>query len=101
MVEVELPPDVTAVGLKVAVPPAGSPLALKVTVCAAPLTTVVLMVLVAPCPWITLSVVGLALIEKSSVGGGEKKLKVGTSKVAPFSPVGVRVTDAPLPVTRR
>ena len=50
MVKVELPPAVTAVGLNVAVAPAGSPLALSVTVCAEPLTTAVLMVLVALCP---------------------------------------------------
>ena len=50
MVKVELPPAVTAAGLNVAVAPAGSPLALSVTVCAAPLTTAVVMLEVALCP---------------------------------------------------
>src|SRR5437879_4576005 len=50
MVKVELPPAVTAVGLKVAVAPAGSPLALSVTVCAEPLTRAVLMLDVTLCP---------------------------------------------------
>src|SRR5438034_7582462 len=61
MVKVELPPAVTAAGLSVAVAPAGSPLALRVTVCAEPLTTAVLMVLVALCPWSAVTVPGLAL----------------------------------------
>src|SRR2546422_591034 len=50
MVKVELPPAVTAVGLNVAVAPAGSPLALKLTVCAEPLTRAVVMLDVTPCP---------------------------------------------------
>src|SRR2546425_11012324 len=66
MVKVELPPAVTALGLNVAVAPAGSPPALSVTVCAEPLTRAVVMVLVAPCPSSTVRVLGLALIEKSS-----------------------------------
>ena len=50
MVKVELPPAVTALGLNVAVVPAGSPLALKVTVCAEPLTRAVVMLDVTLCP---------------------------------------------------
>jgi hypothetical protein len=43
---VELPPVVTEVGLKLAPAPAGSPLALRDTLCAQPVVTAVLIVLV-------------------------------------------------------
>jgi len=52
--------------------PSRSPLALSVTVCAAPLTTAVLMVLVQPCPWITFRMAGWRYREVSVGDGGEK-----------------------------
>jgi len=89
MVVVELPPAVTALGLKVAAAPAGSPLALKVTVCADPLTTAVAMVDVTVCPCSVLTLGGLALIEKSSDAGA---LTASAMVVA-------WLAEAPVPVT--
>ena len=51
--------------MNVAAAPAGSPLALSVTVCADPLTTAVPIVLVPLLPWTRLMLLALALIEKS------------------------------------
>ena len=65
IVSVELLPALTELGLNVAVAPAGSALALSVTVCADPLTKAVPIVLVPPVPWTRLMLLGLALIEKS------------------------------------
>ena len=65
IVMVELPPVVTLVGLKLAVAPLGKPLALKLTVCEEPVVSAVEMVLVPLAPWVTVTVVGLALMEKS------------------------------------
>ena len=48
MLRVELPPAVTALGLKLPVAPAGSPLRLRLTVWAEPLVTAVLIVVVPP-----------------------------------------------------
>ena len=64
-VSVELPPAVMVGGLSEAVTPAGTPLALSVTVCAAPLVTAVEMVDVVLPPWTADTLLGLALIEKS------------------------------------
>jgi hypothetical protein len=68
-VSVELPPAVTLVGLKLAVDPLGRPLALSEMVCAEPLVTAVLMVLVALPPAVAVTLLGLALIEKSLPAG--------------------------------
>src|SRR5207245_7443021 len=75
--KLELPPAVTELGLKEAVAPEGSPLALSVSVCADPLVTVVLMVEVPLWPWTTDTLFGLALIAKSSgrVTVSEKKVR--------------------------
>ena len=67
---VELPPAVTEAGLKLAVTPAGRPLALRLTLCAAPLVTAVLIVEVPFVPWATVRLLGLAAIEKSDGGAG-------------------------------
>jgi len=64
-VSVELPPAVMVGGLNEAVAPAGTPLALSVTVWAEPLVTVVEMVDVALPPWTADTLAGFALIEKS------------------------------------
>ena len=62
---VEEPPAVTEAGLKLTVVPAGWPLALRLTVCAEPVVTAVLIVEVPLPPCWTLTEVGLAAIEKS------------------------------------
>jgi hypothetical protein len=64
-VRVELLPALMGLGLKPAVVPAGRPAALRVTLCADPLVTVVAIVDVALPPWDALTLLGLALIEKS------------------------------------
>jgi hypothetical protein len=69
IVSVEEPPAVTELGERLAVGPEGETLALKVTVCADPLVTAVLMVDVPLAPWATLTLLGLALMEKSFGGG--------------------------------
>jgi len=89
MVRVELPVPVTLVGLKLAVAPAGSPLALRLTVCAAPVVSVVEMVLVALLPCGALTLAGLAAMEKSLVTGA---LTVSDTVV-------VWVADGAVPVT--
>ena len=68
-VSVELPPAVTAPGLKEAVTPEGSPLAESVTVSADPLMAAVEIVDVALPPCTAETLLGLALIEKS-LGAG-------------------------------
>ena len=67
-VRVELPPEVTDVGLSEAVTPAGAPLTERLTVSAAPEVSAVLMLAVPDAPWFTFRAVGLALIEKSLTG---------------------------------
>ena len=54
--------------MKAALVPLGEPVALSVTVCADPLVTVVEIVDVAVAPWTTLTLAGLAAIEKSFSG---------------------------------
>ena len=61
----ELPPAVIAGGLNDAVVPAGTTLALSVTVSAEPLVTAVEIVDVALPPWTAETLLGLAPIEKS------------------------------------
>jgi hypothetical protein len=69
-VMVDDPPAVTELGLKLTPTPEGCPLALKAMLSADPLTTAVLMpVELLLEPWGILRLVGLALIEKSSVAG--------------------------------
>src|ERR1700694_1048851 len=62
---VELLPELTGVGLKLAVAPDGRPLALSRTLCDDPLVTAVLIVGDPLAPGATVTVLGLALIEKS------------------------------------
>ena len=69
IVSVELAPAVIEPGLKEAVAPAGRPEALRLTVCADPLVTVVEMVEVPLAPRVTLTLAGLAEIEKSLTAG--------------------------------
>src|SRR5438132_289336 len=64
-VRVELPPAVTDPGLNDAVVPAGTPVALRVTLSAEPLVTAVEMVDVALPPCTAETLLGVALIEKS------------------------------------
>jgi hypothetical protein len=65
IVSVDDPPVVTELGLKLAVAPEGSPLALSDTDCADPLVTAVEIVDVADAPCVTDTLDGLAEIEKS------------------------------------
>ena len=88
-VNVELAPDAIELGLNEAAAPAGSPLALSVTVCADPLTTAVPIVLVPLLPWTRVKLPGLALIEKSSVMGAVTLSEIEVEWVA----------DVPVPVT--
>jgi hypothetical protein len=64
-VSVELAPAEIGLGLKPALVPEGTPVALKLTLCGEPVVTAVEMVLVALPPWDALTPLGLALIEKS------------------------------------
>jgi hypothetical protein len=64
-VSVELEPAVIGFGLNEAVAPAGTPVALRVTLSAAPLVTAVETVDVALPPWSADTLLGFALIEKS------------------------------------
>ena len=70
IVRVLFVPEVAVAGLKVAVAPVGRPEADRVTDCAAPEVTAVLIVVVAADPALTLPDVGDAATEKSFVGGG-------------------------------
>jgi hypothetical protein len=69
IVNVELCPDAIEAGLNDADAPAGRPDADNATFCAAPLVTVVLIVLDAGCPAVTDTELGAAAIEKSFDGG--------------------------------
>src|SRR5262249_7896852 len=69
-VSVELPPVVTEVGLNAAVTPAGKPVTARLIVSGLPLTTAVEIVYAPELPAATVSDEGLAVIEKSFVGGG-------------------------------
>jgi len=90
IVMVELPPEVTDEGMKLAPAPVGKPLALSATVCDDPLVVAVLIVVVPLLPGATVTVLGLALMEKS-FGGGE----VCTASVTDV----LCIADAPVPVT--
>lgn len=65
MVNVEDPDPVMVVGLNVAVAPAGSPLAPKVTVPEKPFWAVIVVVKVVPKPAVTVWLFGLVPMEKS------------------------------------
>lgn len=87
----EPPPAVTEVGLSVAVRPAGE-FADSETVSAEPLATAVLMALVAPDPCTTVTLVGLADMEKSLGGTGATVTVTEALCVAePSMPVTVSV----------
>ena len=79
-----LPPDVTDVVSKVAVAPDGTPLTLSVTVSAEPEIVAVEIVLVPDAPWMTVTDVGEALIEKSLGGGGGGSLRTDSVPSAAF-----------------
>src|SRR5437868_14489090 len=64
-VSVELPPDWIGLGLKVQLAPLGHPLVERITDCALPDVIVVEMLLVPEAPWLTVTLLGLALMEKS------------------------------------
>jgi hypothetical protein len=90
-VRVEPPPAMTEVGLNVAVRPTGE-LADSETVSADPLVTAVLMALVAPDPCTTVTLIGLAEIEKLLGGTGDTVTVTEAVCVAePSVPVTVTV----------
>ncbi len=89
MVSVLEPPAVTEVGLNDAVAPVGRPEALRLTVCALPEVTAVLIVLVPDAPCAMLKLDGEALMVKSFVTGAL------TTKET----LVVCVADVPVPVT--
>src|SRR5206468_1478523 len=64
-VSVDVPPAVAVVGANAAVAPAGTPLAENATVSGVPAIAMVDTVVVPELPWITVTGVGDALIEKS------------------------------------
>jgi hypothetical protein len=90
-VRVELLPELIGFGLKAAVVPAGRPLALRVTLWATPLVMAVEMVEVALPPWGALTLLGLALIEKSD-GGGALTVRLTVVVWVALAPVPVTVT---------
>src|SRR5207248_2400936 len=88
-VSVELLPEVTEVGLTMAVAPLGVPLTARLTVPALPLVTAVEMVLVALEPCAMLNDVGDALMEKS--GGGAVTVTLAVTLRLPLAAVTVKV----------
>jgi hypothetical protein len=88
-VKVALPPAVTEAGLNEAVAPAGTPEALRLTVCATPEVTAVETELLPLPPLVTATLTGLAAIEKSST----------TTALTTNESVAVCVAEAPVPVT--
>jgi hypothetical protein len=89
MVTLEDAPAVTEVGLNVTLPPAGTPVALKVTVCAVPETTAVDAVAVAEEPWVT--------VPEAGDSDSEKSLLTGALTVSAY--VVLWVFEVPVPVT--
>jgi hypothetical protein len=79
-VSVELPPDVTLLGLNEALAPVGSPLALRLTACAEPDVTAVVMVLVALPPWVTLVGLNAPALMLKSFGGGPLPVTATSSR---------------------
>jgi hypothetical protein len=91
MVSVDDPPEVTEVGLRVAVTPDGAPATESVIVWAEPLTIAVLMVEVPELPAATLTLAGLAEIEKSLTAAVTVSETVVEWLFVPSVPVTVRV----------
>src|SRR5689334_5962540 len=87
-VSVDEPPAVTLVGANVAVAPAGRPLAESATVSAAPEVTVVETVVVPELPWMTVTVDGDAVIEKSL-----ETVLVSSQKPRPYEAARTRVSS--------
>jgi hypothetical protein len=90
-VSVELAPAEIGLGLKPALVPAGTPVALRVTLWAEPLVTAVEMVDVVLPPWEALTLLGLALIEKSD-GGAAVTVRLTDVEWVALLPVPVTVT---------
>jgi hypothetical protein len=88
-VSVEELPAATEVGLKLALAPAGNPVALKATACVNPLVTAVEIVEVPLAPCRTLTLLGLALIEKSF--GGVVTVRLTVVECVALAPVPVTV----------
>ncbi len=88
MVIVEVCPAVIVAGLKLTVVAAGWPLAVSAALCALPLVTAVLIVLVVDWPAVTLTGLGAAVIEKSSDTGALTVRTTGFVRVA-LGPVAV------------
>jgi hypothetical protein len=92
MVSVDDPPELTAVGLRDAVTPEGAPATERAIVCAEPLTIAVLMVEVPELPAATLTLTGLAEIEKSLTTGAVTVSETAVEWLfVPSVPVTVRV----------
>ena len=90
-VRVELEPELIGFGLKLPVAPEGSPLIDSVTDCDEPLVIVVEMVEVPLEPWVSVSVFGLALMEKS-FGGTALTTRVTLVLWVTLPPVPVTVS---------
>jgi hypothetical protein len=90
-VSVELAPAEIGLGLKPALVPAGRPVVLRVTLWAEPLVITVEMVLLALLPWEALTLLGLALIEKSE-GGAAVTVRLTDVEWVALLPVPVTVT---------
>src|ERR1700686_2217443 len=97
----ELPPEVTDEGLKLAPAPDGRPLAVSATLCDDPLVVAVLIVVEPLPPGATVTVLGLALMEKS-FGGGEPQVPVPQAthtlfdENGPMKPAVATTVSAPL-----
>jgi hypothetical protein len=90
-VRVELAPAEIGLELKPALVPAGTPVALRVTLWAEPLVITVEMVLLALLPWEAVTLLGLALIEKSE-GGAAVTVRLTDVECVALLPVPVTVT---------
>jgi hypothetical protein len=88
-VSVELPPAVTDVGLSDADAPLGTPETVRLTVCALPEVTAVKMELEPELPCCTLTLAGLAAIEKSFGGWVTVSVTEVACVIEPSTPVTV------------
>jgi len=91
-VNVDDPPAVTDVGLRLAVAPEGTPDTLSETDCAEPLVTAVEIVEVPFAPCARLSELGLALIEKSFAGAEAVTVRPTVVEWVALAPVPVTVS---------
>jgi hypothetical protein len=89
IVIVEEPPEVTEPGLKPTLAPVGCPLAVSVTVCAEPVVVAVEIVEVPLAPWATLTLDGLAPMEKSD--GAVVTVSATVVECVAVAPVAVTV----------